>query len=190
MGGLHGPLDALFEIANQRPLLAEEIVNVEVELSHAVYHHGWWELERPLTPIGAQMNIAYAFAVAILDGAAMVQQFSPHRIDQDDVWELIPRIKAHHNAEFDKAGPTGRGRSRVIVHFRDGTTLEAGRMASRSILEPQSSDEIVTKFRTLTNGLIGQTRQDEIVRVITKLEEIDDIGVLIKQLAPRVGAAF
>ena len=38
--------------------------------------------ERPLTPIGAQMNIGYALAVAVLDGAAMVQQFSPSRIDR------------------------------------------------------------------------------------------------------------
>src|SRR5471032_1875015 len=65
MGGLHAPLDALFEVAAQRPLKANEIDRVEVDLSHAVYHHGWWTLQRPLTPIAAQMNVAYALAVAI-----------------------------------------------------------------------------------------------------------------------------
>lgn len=190
MGGLHAPLDALFEINAQRPLHAAEIERIEIDLSHAVYHHGWWQIERPITPIGAQMNIAYAIAVAILDGAAMVQQFAPQRINQDDVWELIPRIVARHDPEFDTAGQMGRGRTRVRVCFRDGTHIEVFRMASRSILEPLSKDEIVAKFRTLTDGLITPERQAEIERMVLALEELTDARELIDLLAPKVLAAF
>eukprot|EP01036_Dinobryon_divergens_P009615 gene9615-12859_t len=73
MGGIHSPLDALFDVDAKRKLVPEEIARIEVEVSHAVYHHGWWTPERPLTPIGAQMNIGYALAVAVLDGEAMVK---------------------------------------------------------------------------------------------------------------------
>ena len=41
-------------------------------MGHAAYHHGWWNLERPITPIAAQMNVGYALAAALIDGAAMV----------------------------------------------------------------------------------------------------------------------
>jgi hypothetical protein len=34
--------------------------------------------------------------VAILDLAAMVQQFSPMRVASEDVWGLIPRIDVRH----------------------------------------------------------------------------------------------
>ncbi|AYC32796.1 hypothetical protein D3880_10575 [Pseudomonas cavernae] len=101
----------------KHPLRAEDIESIDIELSHAVYHHGWWELERPITPIAAQMNIAYAIAVAIIDGEAMVRQFAPQRIDSDDVWDLIPRIRAHHQPEFDKAGSKGRGMTRLRVRL-------------------------------------------------------------------------
>lgn len=190
MGGLHAPLDALFAINAQRALHAADIERIEVDLSHAVYHHGWWEIERPITPVGAQMNIAYALAVAVLDGAALVPQFAPQRIDQDDVWELIPRIVARHDPEFDNGGPNGRARTRVRVCFRDGSHIEEFRMAPRSILQPLSKEEIVAKFRHLTNGLITPTRQAEIERVVLALEELTDSGELTALLAPKVSAAF
>ena len=190
MAGLHSPLDALFEIDARRHLRADEIERIEVELSHAVYHHGWWELERPLTPVGAQMNVGYALAVAVLDGAAMVRQFTPQRIDRDDVWALIPRVKVRHNEEFDKLGPAGRGQSRVRVAFKDGSQLESYRAASRSMEQLLSSEQIVAKFRTLTDGLIDAARQSEILRVVESLEALPDISTLIELLATPVGAAF
>ncbi|MDQ2733422.1 MAG: MmgE/PrpD family protein [Pseudomonadota bacterium] len=190
MAGLHSPLDALFEINARRPLLANEIELIEVELSHAVYHHGWWELERPLTPVGAQMNVGYALAVAVIDGAAMVRQFAPQRINRDDVWSLIPRIRVRHNEEFDKLGPAGRGQSRVRVSFKDGSQLEVYRASSRSMAQLLTADEIVAKFRTLTNGLIEPARQSEILRAVQSLEELPDIAALIELLAPQVRPVF
>ena len=136
MGALHAPLDALFTIRQRRPLGATEIERIDVDLSHAGFHHGWWKAERPLEPIGAQMNVAYALAVAVLDGAAMVAQFSPQRIAADDVWALIPKIMAHHDPEFDKSGPNGRGAARVRIRFFDGTVEECLVPVSRGILTP------------------------------------------------------
>jgi aconitate decarboxylase len=190
MGGLHAPLDALFEIDAKRKLVADEIERIEIDLSHVVFHHGWWVLERPLTPIAAQMNIAYALAVAALDGAAMVQQFSPERIDRDDVWALIPRIVARHEPEFDTGGREGRFRTRLRVTFRDGAVLEAARAASRAVEQPQSNAEIAAKYRTLTEGLITKERQAAIERAIAGLEGLADIDALTRLLAPPVGAAF
>ncbi len=190
MGGLLSPLDALFEISARRPLRANEIESIDVDLSHAVYHHGWWVLERPITAIAAQMNVAYALAVGILDGAALVPQFSPQRIQQDDVWTLIPRIIAHHDPEFDKGGPRGRGRTRLRIKFTDGQCLESMRQGPRAVLEPQSSEEIGFKYHALTEGLIEPERQAEIERIVMSLEDLADVTPLIKLLALPALAAF
>lgn len=187
MGGLHAGLDALFGLP---ALNANEIERIDIDLSHAVYHHGWWNLERPITPIAAQMNIAYAIAVAILDGEAMVQQFAPGRINQDDVWALIPRIHAHHNPEFDKAGAMGRGRTHLRIRLRDGSELTAEQMAPQSALQPMSREQVVDKYRRLTHNLMPIERQAEIESLVLALEEQTDTARLCALLAQPVAPAF
>jgi aconitate decarboxylase len=189
MGALHAPLDAIFDIMAKRPLKSHEIERIDIDLSHAAYHHGWWTLERPLTPIAAQMNVAYAVAAAILDGAAMVQQFAPQRINRDDVWALIPKITARHDPEFDKAGSAARN-TRVTVHLKDGTKLQHRVEMARTIGAPLTNDQIVAKYRTLTDGIVASQRQADIVDFVLNLETAKDTSGLARLLAPSVGAAF
>jgi Uncharacterized protein involved in propionate catabolism len=189
MGALHAPLDALFDITAQRKIRPEEIDRIDVYLSNAAYHHGWWKVERPLTPIGAQMNVAYALAVAILDGAAMIQQFSPQRIMQDDVWQLIPKITAHHDPSFDQ-DPALQGTTRLRIFLKDGTCLEQFRTTPRTITQPLSNTEISAKYHTLTNDIIDTTRQAQIEEMILHIETLPDMRELCRWLASPVGEAF
>jgi aconitate decarboxylase len=189
MGGLHGAIDAVFEIATQRPLEADEIEKIDVDLSHTVYHHGWWPPERPLTPTAAQMNVAYSVAVAVIDGAALVDQYSPARIESDDVWRLIPRIEAHHQAEFD-AHSWGRGQTRVKIRFRDGTELESYQLAAKSVLEGPNRDFVVAKFEELTRRVIGVDRQKDIKDAVLSIEQAANLDQLIDLLAASVTSPF
>jgi len=190
MGALHAPLDALFEIAARRPLRAADIEHVDVDISHAAYHHGWWKVERPLEPVGAQMNVAYAIAVAILDGAAMVAQFSPQRIAQDDVWALIPKIEAHHDPEFDERRANSIGAARVRIRFTDGTVEECFKPVSRGILMPLPGDEVVAKFRTLTHDIVDPARIALIEDRVLHLEGMSDVKELIRLVADPVQPTF
>ncbi|MBV8411664.1 MAG: MmgE/PrpD family protein [Alphaproteobacteria bacterium] len=188
MGALHAPLDAIFHLMRERPIDSEEIARVDIDLSHAAYHHGWWKLERPLTPIAAQMNVAYAIAVAILDGAAMVQQFAPQRIDRDDVWQLIPRIEAHHDAAFDKGGAARH--CRLTVRLKDGSTRQHFVEAPRTVAAPLGNLEVVEKYKTLTTGVIDAERQEAIVDCVLRLEHLPSTARLTELLAPPAGSAF
>jgi 2-methylcitrate dehydratase PrpD len=189
MGALHAPLDAIFDVMARRPLQSHEIERIDIDMSHAAYHHGWWKLERPLTPIAAQMNVAYAVAVAILDGAAMVQQFAPERINRDDVWALIPKITAHHDPEFDKSGSAART-TRMTVLLKDGTRLQHLVEVARTLGQPLTNEQVVAKYRTLTDGIVAPQRQADLIEAVLNLESAKDISQLVRLLAPAVGAAF
>src|ERR1700743_362835 len=64
MGGLHAGIDAARQL---RSCIAPGTISgVDITIGETVYKHGWWPPERPLTPTGAQMNIAYAVAAAVL----------------------------------------------------------------------------------------------------------------------------
>ena len=190
MGGLQTPLECLFALMKTHHFAGKDIERVEVDVSHAVYQHGCWALQRPITSVAAQMNLAYALAVAAIDGSAMVAQFSPSRIDNDDVWQLIPRIVARHDPEFDKGGPTQRGATRLRVALKSGAVVEDFRRVSSSMLEPMSSDAVVQKFGELTGGLMDDRRRLDIVDAVMSLESSPDVGTLIRLLAPTVKSAF
>jgi 2-methylcitrate dehydratase PrpD len=190
MGGLHAALDALFDIASQRSLVAEEIDHIDVEVSHAVYHHGWWTPERPLTPTAAQMNIGYALAVGVLDGAALIEQYAPSRIDADDVWALLPRIVAHHNETFDRLGAPGRGQTRLEIRFTDGTSLESSQFAAKSVLTPLTNDEVVAKYRQLTARVLDPDRRARVEQLVLSLDDLPDLSGLVDALTGPVTSPF
>ena len=189
MGALHAPLDAIFAIMAKHPFTSGQVDRIDVYMSHSAYHHGWWVLQRPVTPIGAQMNVGYAVAVSVLDGAAMVQQFAPQRIDRDDVWALIPKITAYHAPEFDTKAGSVRS-TRMIVRLKDGTRLEHLVEVARTIGRPLTNAEVVGKYRTLTDGIVDAERQAAIEDHITNLEARGNVTGLAALLAPRVGAPF
>ena len=66
------------------------------------------------------MNIGYALAVGAARRRRRCPSSSPRALDADDVWELIPKITAHHDPEFDK-DPSGGGKTSLSIRFADGT---------------------------------------------------------------------
>jgi 2-methylcitrate dehydratase PrpD len=190
MGGLHAAIDALLDIMSTSTLDVADVEHIDVDLSEPVFHHGWWPPERPLTPTAAQMNIGYALAVTLLDGGALAQQFSPTRIDADDVWAVLPRVTAHHRAEYDAQGALGRGQTEVRVTMRDGTVHASAQFAARSILEPLTSAAVVEKFRHLTAGVIETERQNRLIEIATTLDRQPDLLELQALLSPIVTSPF
>jgi aconitate decarboxylase len=192
MGGLQLAVDGMLQIRAQTGLHAEEIERIDISVADAVFHHGGWAASRPLTPIGAQMNMAYAVAVAALDGVALAHQFVTPRLDADDVWTLMARIAVHHDPAFDQLGPMARGATRLVVHFRDGRTP-----AELLLCHPQgqpipetTNAMIVHKFRLLTEGLMPAARRDRIEQLVLGLDRGGDIEALIDVLADPVGSIF
>jgi len=189
-GGLHAAIDIVLDLCRDNDLHAKDIRSIEVDLSEPIYHHSWWDAERPLAPIGAQMHIGYTVAVAILDRQVLAQQFSPSRLESDDVWNLLARVTANHRSEFDAAGPIGRGQTEVRVSLGTGKQLSGSQFASRSAMRPLGNEEIVQKFRALTADVITSVRQGMIIDLFATLDECVDLNDLESLLADPVLSVF
>src|ERR1700677_5187996 len=120
MGLLHAGIDAALQLRSVDKVRAEQIERIDIDMPEAAYGHGGWKAVRPLEPIGAQMNIAYAVAVALLDGSVLIDQFSQRRINSDDVWRLIDRTHTHHEKSYDALPESQRLTTRVVITFHDG----------------------------------------------------------------------
>jgi 2-methylcitrate dehydratase PrpD len=186
-GGLHGPIQAALELRAEYGIDPSSIARVDVTVGDAIYKHGWWKPERPLTPTGAQMNIGYAVAVALLDGQVLPPQFTPGRLDADDVWTLIERTDVHHDNGIDAGPEQERFTTALCITLNDGTRLQR-RLAQPhgGPADPVSNAEIVDKFRQLTTPCLTPGRLDAVQNAVLGLDDADDLDHLIDLLAPPV----
>ncbi len=189
MGGLHGAIDAARML--RESVVPQDVTAVEITVGETVYKHGWWQPDRPLTPIGAQMNIAYATAAALLDGNVLPEQFTPARLDSDDIWSVIDATTVRLDDSLAGADIAERFRTDVAVTTGDGAVHRA-RVAQPhgAPADPVTNEEIVAKFHALADRVTDRGRADAIERAVLGLDELDDGSQLIDLLAAPVSRAL
>ena len=62
MGLLHAAIAAALQLRADG-ITADQIDRIDIDMPEAAYGHGGWQAERPLEPIGAQMNVMYTVAL-------------------------------------------------------------------------------------------------------------------------------
>ncbi len=192
MGGLHPAIDAALTLAAEHNLSPDSIEHISIDVPDAIYHHGWWVPERPLTTIGAQMNIGYAVAVALLDGHVRPEQFHDERIDADDVWKLIAHTEVNlDNDTKDPAWPEPGYNTRVTLTAQGGKTYtQALNQPHGGPDDPLTNAEIREKYRALTSRVTDPAHAAEIEQVVLNLEDHDSIHDLVTLLAAPVRGAL
>jgi len=185
MGLLHAAIDAALEL---RPKVdVSQIQRIDIDMAEAAYAHGGWKAERPLEVIGAQMNVAYAVAVALLDGDVLVEQFSPDRINRDDVWGLIDRTITHHKRAYDNLPVDERLTTQVRLTFKDGSTRAAKVAHPRGTGDRNLTNvEIRDKYAKLTHRVLSAERQAAIEKAVLNIDNLDDVAQLTALLTPAV----
>jgi 2-methylcitrate dehydratase PrpD len=191
MGLLHAAIDAALQLRFEDKVQADQIERIDIDMPEAAYGHGGWQAVRPLQPIGAQMNVAYAVAVALLDGEVLIDQFAERRIDSDDVWHLIDRTETHHEDAYDQLPVDERLTTRVRLTLKDGSTRD------KVVAHPRGTGDrvltnadIVVKYRSLTSSVIPTDRQTAIEKTVLNLDVLDDISELTTLLTPTVRSAL
>jgi aconitate decarboxylase len=192
MGGLHPAIDAALALTADRRLTADDIDSIRIEVPTSIYQHGWWTPERPLTTIGAQMNIGYATAVALLDGQVRPEQFTPARLGSDDVWQLIGRTEVREiNEQHDPSWEQPGYNTRLTIALRGGDVLtQALNQPHGGPDDPLTNAEIRQKYRALTARVIDADRSAEIERIVLDIEGQSDLDRLVDLLAAPARSAL
>ena len=137
------------------------------------------------------MNVAYAVAVALLDGEVLMDQFSTKRINKDDLWSLINRTRTHHEKAYDQLPVAERETTRVCITLKDGSTRKKVVAHPRGTGERNlTNEEILDKYRSLTRSVISQGRQSAIEKTVLNIESVIDISSLLELLTPSVRPAL
>lgn len=183
MGGLHTTADAVAAILASTGVDGSTARRIRIGLPTAMYRHGGWQIERPIAATAAQMNVAYVAAVALLDGAAFVDQFTPERLAAPDVWEMIERVEIHQDEALDRLGVDGRWACRVECEFADGTRATSEVVhPSGSASRPLTNAQIVDKSARLMGRVWPSSTASELTDLVLHVDELDTLDRLSEVL--------
>lgn len=143
----HPFIDCAIRLAREG-IDAADIEEIACTVGEGTVHRLWEPLSEkrnPSTPYSAKFSVPFCIAVAFIDRAAGLAQFTDKKIADPQVRALAAKVRY----EIDPANEYPRNYTgHLKLTLKDGTTREARQPHLRGgMREPLRREELVTKFR-------------------------------------------
>jgi len=164
---MQGPIDAVLAIMREYNLQADQIHHIEV----AVLEAGWGLVAEPRAKkyhpesvVDAQFSMPFGVAVAAIDGAAGLDQFTVEKTRSPKVRELMNKVELLKDPRIEETFPK-EWPAQVAIALEDGRRFEKFvRYPKGDPENPLTWDEMKAKFRALTGD------GDEIITAISSAQ--------------------
>lgn len=174
---IHNAIDCALDIRSKS--------NVDpraIERIHVARHPDWarYHLNRaPRTYHEAQVSLPFSVAVALIEGQALLAQYSDRNIRNP----LVKRLAVATEITTDASLPRGVS-CKMTVTTRDGrqSTSQVDDPKG-SIRNPMSDSEIRAKFDSLAQPVLGAARAARIAQLVDEIEQCSHVGKLMRLAA-------
>jgi 2-methylcitrate dehydratase PrpD len=174
-GSNHSCIDAALLAMAESGLGVDEIERIELGISRVVERQTGFAYS-PGSVLNAQMSIRYDVAVAMLDGEAVLAQFTPERLHDPRIANLIERIEVKVDPEMDAVYPRLYAGIVTLVG-RDGRRVTRRVDHPKGMPEnPISMAEIERKFRSLGAAALSGAGTEAALAAVSRLFEATDIA--------------
>jgi 2-methylcitrate dehydratase PrpD len=172
----HPPAQALLELRAEHNLTPQDVDSVDA------YVHDYVKtttgLAEPKTGLQGKFSIYHVLAVALADGAALLDQFTDERVADPGLVTLRERVHVHTDAAQRKDA------ARVVVTLRDGRMLERHVAHNLGTPDnPMTDEQLEEKFVGLAAPVLG-ARAEQIAATCWRLLELSDIRTPIRLSIP------
>lgn len=176
---IHNAIDCALEIRAQPGFDASKVSAIRIER-----HEDWSNYHRNATPATyheAQVSLPFSMAVAMLEGKALLKQYSERNIRDQEVQRLAGLAK------FETVGGLPRGVSvRMTATQSDGWTYTSQvDFPKGSIQNPMTDGELREKFASLAAPVIGAKKCAALADAAMNVEKLANIADLMKLTAVR-----
>jgi 2-methylcitrate dehydratase PrpD len=175
----HATLEAIRKLRKQHTIPADDIGSVEIRLGKGSYQNVGWTYT-PTTITSAQLNIYYVSALMLLENDVFVDQFTGGKISAPHVLDMISRVHVVHDPNMDENSYQG---TPVQITMRNGTVYETvGQVRGSSGDDPITRDDVLTKFRKMTQTFWSEATQQRAISLCDDLENLADTTELTSLL--------
>lgn len=180
-GSNHASVDAAISLIAEHGFTVDDVDRVVVGISRVVERQTGFPY-RQSTVLNAQMSIRYNVAVAMLDGNALIGQFTPARLADARVNELIARVDVEVDADMDAVYP-GLYAGIVTIQLNDGRSFRRRVDHSKGMPENRmSSGEIDAKFLSLAGAAIGDAEAKRLLPQVRSAFELPNLAPLARTI--------
>ena len=176
---IHNAIDCALELRDKHRLRADDVAAIRVgrHPDWARYHQN----RKPRTYHEAQVSLPFSVAIALIEGKALLEQYSDRNIRDPRVKRLAGMVTISEDASLP------RGVScRMTATLRDGRKLVSQvDYPKGSIRNPMSDGEMRAKFDSLAAPVIGAKRAAALAAQVMELEQVRDIGRLMALASAR-----
>jgi len=171
---IHNAIDCALEIKKKHKIDTANIkaISVRRHPDWASYH----TTSEPRTYHEAQVSLPYSVAIALVEGNALLEQYSEEKLRMPHVIALSKMVKI----TSDSSLPRGVSCAMKIV-MKDDTAYEAQVDYAKGSLEnPMTDEEHKEKFRSLASSVLSKQKVAQVIAMVNKFEELKDISELCK----------
>lgn len=176
---IHNAIDCALAIRSQPGFNASRVVAIDIER-----HEDWSKYHRnpaPTTYHEAQVSLPFSMAVAMLEGKALLAQYSDRNIRNKEVRRLAGLAK------FETVTDMPRGVSvRITATQSDGKKFTSQvDYPKGSIQNSMSDDELRAKFDGLASPVIGAKKAAALADMAMNVEKVSNVQDLMKLTSAR-----
>lgn len=168
----HPCIDGVLALRAEHGLRADDVVAVDVEVHEYVI--GTTGRTAPTTGLEGKFSIYHCVAVALVDGAARLRQFTDERVQSPDVLDVRSRVTVRKD-------PTQAKDSAVVrLTLRDGRVLSTAVTHNTGTPEnPMTDADLEAKFLDLAAPVVGAGAAAELARTCWAFDELTDVTTLL-----------
>jgi 2-methylcitrate dehydratase PrpD len=167
---MQGPIDAILAIMREQTLQASQIQRIEI----AVLEAGWGIVAEPRAKkcnpesvVDAQFSMPFGAAVAAIDGAAGLDQFTVEKARSAKIREVMNKVTLVKDPRLEENFPQ-EWPARVTIELENGQRFEKFiRYPKGDPENPLTWVELAAKFRALAGAVLSPERCDEIIAAIS-----------------------
>ncbi|HTP95311.1 MAG TPA: MmgE/PrpD family protein [Burkholderiales bacterium] len=176
---IHNAIDCALAVRAQPGFDARAIERI-----HFARHPDWAQYHQNKAPHSyheAQVSLPFSVAVALLEGQALLKQYSDRNIRNAEVKRLCGITGISEDASLP------RGVScKMTATLRGGEQLTAQvDYPKGSIQNPMTDSELLAKFDSLAAPVIGARRAAALAQAVTEIERARDVSAVLKLTAVR-----
>lgn len=169
---IHPGIDAVRRLGQQHGVRPDDVERIDLRVHPLVL-----ELTgktNPQTGLEGKFSIAFAAAIALIEGTARQRQFSDEAVRRPEVIALRDRVRPAADAALKHTEAV------AVARLRTGRTITEHVTAATGTPEnPISDAELREKFMDLVEPVLGARAGERIATLVERLDELADVGELV-----------